>query len=319
MAGLWLLPAAVLLFFAVRERLRNRAYQREIAYIKGKLDDIAQAPSKQSTERILLTTESHAVRELLVGINDLLDRAGKSAADYAMTERAMRKMLANVSHDLRTPLTVVLGYAEMLAKNVNMTAEERLRLLEKVHRKTEEVLELMNAFFDLAKLESGDSELELSMVDAGEVCRNGVLAFYDLLSDQGLEVDIKLPEEPVWLYANEEALGRILNNLLSNAVRYGSDGGYLGLSLYAEGSEAVIEVTDRGRGIDAADQDRVFERLYTLDDSRNKHSQGSGLGLTITKRLAERMGGVIGVSSLPFVRTTFKLTMPRSAGARRGE
>lgn len=307
---LWLALVLAVLFalLYVRERARNREIRTNLLYIQSKLDEIANRPAS-SVERVQVVTELGELRELLRAVNELLERARQSASDYAMTEQAMRRMLSNVSHDLKTPLTVVLGYAEMLDRSPDLEPEERRRLLGQIYKKTQEVLALINAFFDLAKLEANDSELEMAVLDIGELARQRVLAYYDLLASEGYEVDIDIREEPLQVYANEEALTRILDNLLSNAVRYGAIGRYLGLSILRRGEQIVIEVADRGPGIPPREQKRVFERLYTLEDSRNKNVQGSGLGLTITKRLIERIGGSIAVQSVPDVRTSFTVSL----------
>ncbi|REK71370.1 sensor histidine kinase [Paenibacillus paeoniae] len=308
---LWLFFGLAVLFaiLYVRELARNRVTRRNLRYIQFKLDEIANRPSSSSVERVQVMTEQVELREMLRAVNEWLDRARQLASDYAMTEQAMRRMLSNVSHDLKTPLTVILGYAEMLDRSPELVPEERQRLLGQIYRKTQEVLALMNAFFDLAKLEANDSELEMAVLDIGELARHRILAYYDLLASEGYEVDINIREEPLQVYANEEALTRILDNLFSNAVRYGSIGKYLGVSIKRRSGQVVIEVADRGPGIPPSEQKRIFERLYTLEDSRNKNVQGSGLGLAITKRLIERIGGSIAVQSVPDVRTSFTVTL----------
>ncbi|MCU6711727.1 HAMP domain-containing histidine kinase [Paenibacillus sp. J5C_2022] len=313
MTWLWIGPSVVLLFLYGREWLRNRRLSRSVTYMTGKLDEIAKR-GDGSGERLRLIASDKELRELLRAVNELQERARRSQSDYRKTEQAMRKMLANVSHDLKTPLTVVMGYAEMLHQQANLTDEERSRLLGKVHEKTLEVLTLMEQFFDLAKLEAEDSVLELKRLEVSELCRRSILAYYELLTSRGFTVDVGIPDEAAYVYGNEEALLRILDNLISNAVRYGADGSYIGLLVKLTGEEVRIEVTDRGRGIQESDLDRVFERLYTLDDSRNRNFQGSGLGLTITKRLAERMKGCIELASEPGVQTTFTVVIPRMKG-----
>ncbi|MGG6311360.1 sensor histidine kinase [Paenibacillus macerans] len=310
----WLLlvPIAVLAMLYIHERRTNRALRRELAYINKKLEPLTDIRHPLSRERILTHTPLPELRELLQAINALLDRAGQSAADYAGTERAMRMMLSNVSHDLKTPLTVIMGYAEMLSQQADLPAEERRRMLGEIHKKTVQVHELINTFFDLARLEADDLDLPLSVIDAGELSRQRILAYFDLLSERGFQVDIGLPEHPAWVYANEEALTRILDNLLSNAMRYGAEGRYLGLSLQLSEKDVHLRVTDRGRGISRTEQTRVFERMYTMEDSRNRNMQGSGLGLTIAKRLTERLGGTLGLESTPGIRTCFTVTLPRS-------
>lgn len=318
MAGFWwllLVPVAVLVILYIHEQRTNRALRRELAYINKKLMPLTDIRHPLTRERILTLTPLPELRELLQAINALLDRAGQSAADYAGTERAMRMMLSNVSHDLKTPLTVIMGYAEMLSQQADLPAEERQRMLGEIHKKTTQVHELINTFFDLARLEANDLDIPLSVIDAGEISRQRILAYFDLLSERGFQVDIDLPEHPVWVYANAEALSRILDNLLSNAMRYGAEGLYLGLSLQLSEKELHIRVIDRGRGISRTEQSRVFERMYTMEDSRNRNMQGSGLGLSIAKRLTERLGGTIGLTSTPGVRTCFTVTLPRSERA----
>ncbi|WP_068784091.1 sensor histidine kinase [Paenibacillus phocaensis] len=309
---LLLIPIAVLAILYLHQYRTNLALRKELAYINRKLTPFLDSRYPLTQERILTHTSLPELRELLQAINGLLDRAGQSATDYAGTERAMRMMLSNVSHDLKTPLTVIMGYAEILSQQTDLTAEERQRMLGEVYKKTALVQELINTFFDLARLESGDMDLPLSVIDAGEMGRQRILAYFDLLSEQGFQVDIDLPESPVWVYANEEALSRILDNLLSNAMRYGAEGRYLGLSLRSSENQVALQVIDRGRGISKAEQARVFERMYTMEDSRNRNMQGSGLGLTIAKRLAERLNGTLELESTPGVRTCFTVTLPRS-------
>ena len=220
-------------------------------------------------------------------------------------------MLSNISHDLKTPLTVILGYAEMLAMEEKINDEERKELNEKVHVKTNEVLELVNEFFDLAKLEAGDQDIPLTRVNINEVCRKNILSFYDVLTAKGFEVEIDIPETNVYVLGNEEVLGRILNNLISNGITYGGEGKVIGITLGCDNESVTVEIWDRGKGISEYHLDKVFERMYTLEDSRNKFYQGSGLGLTITKRLVEKLGGNIYLSSKPYEKTVFSFTLKR--------
>jgi len=275
-----------------------------LEYIGDKLDEILNG---RTSERLLLVTAEPVLRKLLTGMNRLLEHNHELLAEGARMSLSTRRMLSNVSHDLKTPLTVVLGYIETIRNNRNLPSDERDKMLSKVQAKTLEVLAMMNRFFDLAKLESGDWQLERKRVHLNEVCRKCMLGYYDLLTDRGFEVSIEIPEMPVYVYADEEAIGRILDNLLSNAVRYGYEGNAIGLTLRHDPEYVHIEVWDKGRGIKAAERDLVFERLYTLEDSRSSSSEGSGLGLTIAKRLTEQMDGHIGLESRPYERTVFTL------------
>lgn len=279
-----------------------------LKYIHEKLKSII---DKNSSEKLLVFTDDKELIPLLIEINELLNFSQKIIADYSKTEIEMRKMLSNVSHDLKTPLTVVLGYIETIKLGNNVSTEEREVYLSKVQAKTIEVLELINKFFDLAKLESGDKKVPLTKVNLNEICRKNILNFYDILMAKGVEVSIDIPDKNVYVLGNEEAFDRILNNLISNAIKYGSDGKIIGLKLRIEEEFACIDVWDRGKGIQEINKDKVFERMYTLDDSRNKYYEGSGLGLTITKRFIEKLGGEISIYSVPYEKTIFTFKIKR--------
>ena len=152
----------------------------------------------------------------------------------------------------------------------------------------------------MAKLESGDKAIEMTKVNMNEVCREKILSFYDLVTTKGFQVHIDIPERNIYALGNVEVLGRVLNNLISNAITYGDDGKALGMTLRDDDTGVYIDVWDKGKGIDESHIDKVFERMYTLEDSRNRLYQGSGLGLTITKRLVEAMDGKIHLSSKPY-------------------
>ncbi|MDO7906271.1 sensor histidine kinase [Paenibacillus sp. JX-17] len=315
MSLLWwlmLLVVLIILVLYLREHTSHRALRRDLTYINQKMTTLNGPGLTLTRERVQIVTGVQELRELLQGLNTLLDHARQSSADYIRTEQAMRRMLANVSHDLKTPLTVIMGYTEFLTGPISLSPEEQQRMLGQVHRKALELHELIHAFFDLSRLEADDYDLPLTPLDACEVCRHRILAYYDLLAEQGFEVQIAVPEHPVWVYANEEALSRILDNLLSNAVRYGADGRYLGLSLTCLEQNVHIQVADRGAGIARSEQARVFERMYTMEDSRNRRVQGSGLGLTIAQRLTERMNGKLSLDSEPGAGARFTLTLPAS-------
>jgi signal transduction histidine kinase len=299
-----LILICIILFQYKTEKERSK----DLKYIGNKLNKIIR---ENTSEKLLVVTENKDIRELLVAINNLLDFSQKVSADYKKKEISMSKMLSNISHDLKTPLTVVLGYIETIKLDKDMRSEEREILLFNVHNKTLEVIDLINKFFDLAKLESGDKEVPISRVNMNEVCRKKILDFYDNLTGKGFEVNIEIPEITIYALSNLEALDRIMNNLISNAIKYGSNGEYIGLNLSYDDSFVYVEIWDKGKGIDEINIEKVFERMYTLEDSRNKLYQGSGLGLTITKRLVEKMGGEIFLKSEPYEKTSFTFKLKR--------
>lgn len=277
--------------------------QAKLRKISMKLNEIIDT---DSDERIMVFTENKELIELAAQINHLLENHLKVKVDYRRSEIASKKMLANISHDIKTPMTVILGYLEIMQLN-GSTSE----MLKKTEQKAQNVMELINQFFTLAKLEAGDTDMELSRIDACEICRESILDFYEILTNSDFQVEIDVPENPVYVQGNKEALQRILFNLISNVIRYGADGKYLGMFLRADGNAAYIDVTDKGKGIDKPFADSVFDRLFTMEDSRNRNIQGNGLGLTIAKNLASQLGGTIILNSIPNVKTTFTVKLKK--------
>lgn len=278
--------------------------QIKLRKIHQKLKEIIDTDSDES---IMVFTENKELMELAAQMNSLLEKHLKVKADYRRSEIASKRMLSNISHDIKTPLTVVLGYLEIMRLNGEATPE----MLAKTEQKAQSVMELINQFFTLAKIEAGDTNMELSSIDICEICRESILDFYEMLTNADFQVEIGLPEHAVYIQGNQEALQRILFNLISNVIRYGSDGKYLGVFLRTDEKNVWLDVTDKGKGIEKAFAKSVFDRLFTMEDSRSRNIQGNGLGLTIARNLALQLGGEILLDSVPDVKTTFTVRLKK--------
>ncbi len=281
----------------------NRRTQAQLKEISDKLSDILK---NDSNEQVMIFTDDKILMDLCGQINLLLLDRQKMKANFRKQEIASKKMLANISHDIKTPLTVILGYLEIMRLG-NYEDEA----LQKVEAKAKQVMELIDEFFTLAKLEAGDKNIEMAKININELCRENVLGFYELLLQKDFEVEISIPEQTIFVLGDKEAINRILCNLLSNAIRYGSDGKYIGFFLREENDFVCIDVVDKGKGIEKQFAASVFERLYTMEDSRNRSIQGNGLGLTIAKNLANQMGGDVLLESEPGERTMFTVRLKR--------
>lgn len=307
---------AVLAFLLIYQQfVFTKGIRKELKQAGEKLENILRTASD---EKLTIFTDHKELMELAAQINGLLLDRQRMKAEYRRQKLASKKMLANISHDIKTPLTVILGYLEMLrlergkdAANDEVVTNAGDATLEKVEAKAKQVAELINQFFTLAKLEAGDMKLEEERLEIGELCRENVLGFYDVISQKDYEVDISIPEEKIFIRGDRNGIERILYNLLSNAIRYGGEGKYLGMALRQEEGMVRIDVIDKGRGIPKEAAPYVFDRLYTGEDSRNREIQGNGLGLTIARNLARQMGGDITLSSQPGVRTVFTVKLPK--------
>jgi len=278
--------------------------QGTLKTISRKLEEIQDT---DSDENIMVFTDNKVLMDLAAQVNRLLENQRKVKAEYRRSEISSKKMLSNVSHDIKTPMTVILGYLEIMRLNRSGDYE----MLLKVEQKAQRVMELINQFFTLAKLEAGDMQIEISKIDVCETCRENVLDFYELLTQKEFQVDVDIPKKAVFVQGNKDALQRILYNLISNVVRYGSDGKYMGMCLRSDKKYIYIDVADKGKGIDKAFAQSVFERMFTMEDSRNCEIQGNGLGLTIAQHLAHQLGGEITLESEPNVKTTFTVKLQK--------
>ena len=294
----------ILLFIVIYQHfIYTKSMQAKLEKISRELSALLE---NDSDEKIMVFTDNGTLMELCGQINRLLLDRQKIKSDFKRQEISSKKMLSNISHDIKTPLTVILGYLEMM--RLERPEDETLQ---KVEAKALQVMELINQFFTLAKLEAGDTDLEISKVNVSELCRENILNFYDILQGKDFDVEISVPEKDIFVQGEERAINRILSNLISNAVRYGSDGKYLALTLRESEKYAYIDIVDKGKGIEKAFAVNVFERLYTMEDSRNREIQGNGLGLTIAKNLALQLGGDIYLDSEPNVKTTFTVELKK--------
>ena len=278
--------------------------QAKLNGISQKLEEILDT---YSDEKVMVFTDNPSLISLATQINRLLVDRQKVRADYRRSELASKRMLSNISHDIKTPMTVILGYLEIMRVN----GDPRQEMLGKVEATAHRVMELITQFFTLAKLEAGDTELERSKLNLNEVCSENILSFYELLSTQDFQIKVDIPNAPIFVMSNSDALQRILFNLISNAIRYGADGKYLGMVLRSDEENAYIDIIDKGRGIPKEFADTIFDRLFTMEDSRNPRMQGNGLGLTIAKNLAVQLGGDITLTSQPNVKTVFTVTLKK--------
>ena len=241
--------------------------------------------SNETTVRLALPCPSRGAEQLLAGLNDLLELRQQERADYRRKEQQLRRQIANVSHDLRTPLTSILGYLQLLEQE-DLSPEKREEYFQIVEGRARTLQSFIASFYDLSRIEGGELPLERELVDLGRTLSDQLAAAYEQIEEAGLEMEVDVADglPPVW--ADSGAVTRIFSNLLTNALRHGKDA--LSIRLYREGNGIVSAFSNRAEGLTAEDVDHVFERFYTADKMRT--GQSTGLGLAIVKALAERMG-----------------------------
>lgn len=294
----------VLLIVILYKEYSIRKISRNLKYINRKL-------RSNDYNHILLHTEDRDIKELLLRINYIIEEYLDVDIRREKGEEDIRRSLSNIAHDLKTPLTVLLGYIEIVNNNNDMDIKERERLLKKIGEKGKAILHIIDEFFILSKLENNEENIELIKVNISEVIKENIISYYETFQKEGLELELNIPKEDLFVRGDRSSIDRVLNNLISNGIKYGNKGGVIGINLYENKSIINIEVWDKGKGINIEDKDKVFDRLYTGDKSRNRNVSGSGLGLSITKALINAMNGTIELNSVENVKTTFKISLKK--------
>ena len=239
----------------------------------------------ETTARLSLPCPSAGAEELLSCLTQLLELRQEERARYRRKEQELRRQIANVSHDLRTPLTSILGYLQLLEGD-GLSPERKAEYLAVIEGRARTLQTFIAAFYDLSRIEGGELPLEREQVDLRRALSDQLAASYGQIEEAGLDMEVELADglPPVW--ADSGAAARIFSNLLTNALRHGKDA--LSVRLYRAGNVIVSAFSNRAEGLTAEDAAHVFERFYTADKMRT--GQSTGLGLAIVKALAERMG-----------------------------
>ncbi|WP_372527909.1 ATP-binding protein [Piscinibacter sp.] len=240
-------------------------------------------------------------------------RRDKEAAERANREK--NEFLSRVSHELRTPLNSILGFAQLMSLDrVNPLAPDQQRRVDSVLRAGRHLLELINDVLDVTRIESEDFSLQPGMFDAWAAI-NECLSLIQPLADRA-EVHLPVSEQPspCWVRADPRAFEQVLMNLLSNAIKYNRPGGDVELSVAEHAARVHIAVRDTGRGMSAEQQAALFQPFNRLGAEQSR-TEGSGLGLVISRRLVEAMGGALSVHSELDVGSTFSIELPAGEGS----
>jgi two-component system phosphate regulon sensor histidine kinase PhoR len=230
-------------------------------------------------------------------------------------EAVRRDFVANVSHELKTPLTAIRGLVETLLDDHEMDPAVRSSFLERIRDQAARLSTLVGDLLTLARIESQEHASERVRIDLRGPLRECAARFGPLCAEKRIELSLSLPDERVETLADEESLRQILDNLTDNAVKYTPAGGRVSLALERRAERVLIEVRDTGIGIEPRDQERIFERFYRVDKARSRELGGTGLGLSIVKHLALSLGGDIGLESQPGAGSTFRVALPAAASA----
>ncbi|GJM21328.1 MAG: PAS domain-containing sensor histidine kinase [Planctomycetota bacterium] len=225
-------------------------------------------------------------------------------------EKVRTDFVANVSHELKTPLTSMRGYVEAVIEDADMPHAQRVRFLKKASQNTERLTDIVSDLLDLARIESGTRPVDHESVELGALASECARRAASDAEHHGVEVRLHPAEGPLRVSGDRKALATAIDNLLSNAVKYSPPGHPVDLTLTSDGAQHCLAVRDEGPGIARHEQERIFERFYRVDKDRSRALGGTGLGLSIVRNVARAHGGEVSIESATGAGSCFRLRLP---------
>lgn len=279
-----------------------RRVKKQIAEMTDALADVKNG----NGNRRILSATNELVAPLAYEINDIIVSYENRLSAFHQTEEANKQLMTSLSHDVRTPLTTLIGYLDAAHKGI-VTGKDRDDYIETAHRKAHDLKEYIDVLFDWFKLNSNEFSIEISSVEAAELTRDILIDWIPIFENKQIYYNIDIPEQPFRVKLDPDGYMRILNNLIQNVIAH-SHADKVEITLSKKNENMKILLTDNGIGIEKEDLKHIFERLYKCDKGRSE--KGSGLGLSIVHQLVEKMNGTITAESVQGKGTAFTLLFP---------
>jgi signal transduction histidine kinase len=284
--------------------------------VKGEVIGVLEALNKtgdgifsQDDMHTLSTLAAHAA--IAIENARLVAEIQKAYEELSELDRLKSDFVAIVSHELQTPLTVILGYASFLKKEATGAASEQV---DAVLQSALRLRSLINDMINLRHIETGEAELEPERLSLNELATVITAEFASLAEAKKQSVNIQLASQPPIVEADRQKLHLVLANLLANAIKFTPEGGRIQVEIKTKGNEVWVSVRDTGIGIPPSKQERIFDRFYQVEPSLTRRFEGMGLGLSIAKGMVELHGGRIWVESVEEMGSSFTFALPLSGG-----
>ena len=245
-----------------------------------------------------------STQAVILAVNHLLTRYRENERRLLRENKIYRESITSISHDIRTPLTSAKGYLQMLQRQ-NVSEEKKAQFLSTVERRLDHLNNMLNQLFEYARIEAGELALEPEELNVGNLFAETISLFYNDFVQKGFVPEIDIAKKPCKIYADRNALVRIMENLIRNALVHGIGGFWFSVRVTEQ--QAVIGVSNLTDSIESYELDSIFDRFYTTDHSRSRRT--TGLGLAIVKQLAQQMGGSV-QATLEEGRFTVQVMLP---------
>lgn len=303
---IFIILMAVVDVIVVYWRLVRRYHQMQLRHIINELHYIADG---HFNHRIPFQLKGQMQR-VVASVNALVDSTIKAMEDEREIERSKDELITNVSHDIRTPLTSIIGYLGLIEDKQYRSEEDILKYTHTAYLKSKQMKSLVDDLFEYTKVRQTDAPLQIQSLELNAMLEQIGASFELEANKKGMEINTILPDSPVKIEADPEKLARVFNNLITNALKYGSDGKNIYLQLTkVDEKEIEIRISNDGEPIPEKSLRQVFDRFYRVESSRSKETGGTGLGLAIAQSIIELHHGYIYVESNKNL-TSFIMRLP---------
>lgn len=255
------------------------------------LTKILMAPIEQMANHLDEIGSIHAYKEL----QPFIETIQKQHENIVKNAKMRQEFTANVSHELKTPLTSISGYSELIENGMASDQEAVVRFAREIHRNANRLLTLINDIIKLSEMDGSDLVVEFEKTDLYEIAQDCVHMLQMNAEKHGITMKMEGCHSEI--IANKQMMEEVVYNLCDNAIRYNNDGGNIWVSVVQNEEKTILEVKDDGIGISKKDQERIFERFYRVDKSRSKSTGGTGLGLAIVKHIVAQHGAKLDIES----------------------
>lgn len=310
-SSLWLIAiglsitfvSGLLLFMLLTRRLKTLA--RAMVDFENDPDSVPSFPYR--------VNEGDEIDRLGSIFRSMASKINQQLGELQTTDHLRRELVANVSHDLRTPLATLQGYIEtLLIKQADLSIDQQQSYLRNAVSHCDRLNKLVSELFELAKLDASETKPQREVFNLAELAEDVIQKFSLIARQKNIRLQARYDAAESFVFADIHLIERVLENLLENALRFVADEGLITISLNADREQMRIEVSDNGCGIPPTELPYIFDRFYQLDNNRNVEKGNSGLGLAIVKRIIELHQSIISVRSIPGRETTFSFTLPAS-------
>ncbi len=299
---LYLIGISVFVLYIFLITRKSAHYFKDIMLLIGKIEN------GNLDERIDIRSDDE-LGDLAGALNRMTEKLKRTLEDQQRAEDTKKEIISSVSHDLRTPLTSVIGFLGLLTNRKAHSDEDLEKYAGIAHKKALRLQELTDELFEFTRLNYNEVKMKVSAINLSELLEQLVEEFYPVFEQHQMVCRLSLGDEKICIQGDGDLLARVFDNLFNNAIRYGNDGKAVDVRLEREEGRALIHVTNYGECIPAEHLPYIFDKFYRAETSRSRETGGTGLGLAIVKTIVEMHRGTISVESQNH-QTSFHISLP---------